>query len=51
MLFRSQIALETGDTKLEDDAMRIELKAEEVYRQRTKSLAGKTAPSDGGGRK
>ncbi len=46
-----QIALETGDTKLEDDAMRMELKAEEVYRQRTKSLTGKTAPSDGGGRK
>ncbi len=46
-----QIALETGDTKLEDEAMLMELKAEEVYRQRTKSLSGKTAPSDGGGRK
>lgn len=46
-----QIALETGDTKLEEEAMRLELKAEEVYRQRTKSLAEKNAATDRGGRK
>lgn len=46
-----QIALETGDAKLEEEAMRLELKAEEVYRQRTKTLADKAAPTDGGGRK
>jgi hypothetical protein len=46
-----QIALELGDAKLEDEAIRMEQKAEEVYRQRTKSLASKAAASDGGGRK
>lgn len=38
-----QIALETGDSRLEDEAIRLEQKAEEVYRQRTKSLSVKTA--------
>ena len=46
-----QIALEQGDAKLEDEAIRMEQKAEDVYRQRTKNLASKAAASDGGGRK
>ena len=46
-----QIALEQGDAKLEEEAIRMEQKAEEVYRQRTKNLAKKSAPTDGGGQK
>lgn len=33
-----QIALETGDNKLEDEAIRMEQRAEEVYRRRIKTL-------------
>src|SRR5438128_5778751 len=36
-----QIALETGDSRLEDEAIRLEEKANEVYRQRTKTLSAK----------
>jgi hypothetical protein len=47
-----QIALEQGDSKLEDEAIRMEQKAEEVYRQRTKNVAGsKIAASDAGDKK
>jgi hypothetical protein len=46
-----KIALEQGDAKLEDEAIRMEQKAEEVYRQRTKNLANKSAASDGEARK
>jgi hypothetical protein len=38
-----QIALEQGDPKLEDEAIRLEQKAEEVYRQRTAKKVALTA--------
>ena len=33
-----QLALEMGDTKMEEEALRLELRAGEVFRERTKNL-------------
>jgi hypothetical protein len=33
-----QLALELGDTKMEEEALRLELRAGEVFRERTKNL-------------
>jgi len=38
-----QLALELGDTAMEQEAIRLEERATEVYRQRTKNLAQVTA--------
>ena len=37
-----QIALEQGDSKLEEEAIRLEQKAEEVYKQRTQQKSAKS---------
>jgi hypothetical protein len=47
-----QLALELGDSGLEEEAMRLEQKATEVYRKRTQHLpAGKALKDDEGGKR
>lgn len=43
-----QIALEQGDPKLEDEAIRLEQRAEEVYRQRTAKKASSSEKREEG---